>query len=338
MKKQLTSIQISALEALSDHGVKQIDLSKRFNVSQSTICRIIKRIKERKTYERKPGSGAKRKLSVTDMSYLVSRIIKIPDIGSKRLCTELKDKKGTTVSARTIRRCLSSAGLPAKITIYKPKLSKNNIKKRFEHAKQWILFDQNDWDNIIWSDETKINLFGSDGRVYVRSPPGKRYEKRRIKPTVKYGGGNVMVWGCFSSKGIGNLHFIEGIMDSISYKNILRINLMESANKMRLSHFLFQQDNDRKHTSKLVKEYLLKNKMKVMDWPSQSPDMNPIEHLWAYLKRNVETRCPKSIKELKVVIKEEWEKIPVDYCKKLVGSMFHRVDDLYRAKGGHTSY
>ncbi|KAH8288665.1 hypothetical protein KR054_007468, partial [Drosophila jambulina] len=72
-----------------------------------------------------------------------------------------------------------------------------------------------------------------------------------VKATVKHGGGSVLVWGCMSARGVGNLIFIDGIMNAEMYLNILKENLHSSATKMGLErdNFIFQQDNDPKHTA-----------------------------------------------------------------------------------------
>ncbi|CAK9796392.1 Transposable element Tcb2 transposase [Anthophora quadrimaculata] len=83
-----------------------------------------------------------------------------------------------------------------------------------------------------------------------------------------------------SASGVGKLKFIETIMDQHIYLDILQENLKSSAEKLNLGNFIFQQDRDPKHTAKHVKQWLLYNAPKQLNTPPQSPDMNPIEHLW----------------------------------------------------------
>jgi hypothetical protein len=136
-----------------------------------------------------------------------------------------------------------------------------------------------DWQKVAFSDESKFNLFGSDGKRYVRRPKNTRNECKYTHPTVKFGGGNVMVWGMFSSSGTSSLVRVEGRMDAALYKNILENNLLLFAkNKMGVD-WIFQYDNDPKHTSKLVKSWPKSQNIRVLKWPAQSPDLNPIELL-----------------------------------------------------------
>lgn len=113
-------------------------------------------------------------------------------------------------------------------------------------------------------------------------------DQKTIKATIKHGGGNVLVWGCFSYNGVGNLVQIEEKLTGAGYVNILRNNLMPSVNRLGLlDHFVFQQDNDPKHTSRVGKAYFEENEIELLDWPAQSPDINPIKNLWYNLDDKV---------------------------------------------------
>ena len=116
----------------------------------------------------------------------------------------------------------------------------------------------------------------------------EEYHPKCTVTTVKHNGDSVMVWGCFSSSGVGNLCFIESNMDRFLYREILQKNLLQSCQKLGLENsFVFQHDNDPKHTAGLVKDWLKQKKIETLNWPHFSPDMNTIEHLWDELQRRM---------------------------------------------------
>ncbi|KAK3528815.1 hypothetical protein QTP70_011602 [Hemibagrus guttatus] len=170
-------------------------------------------------------------------------------------------------------------------------------------------------------------------------PGNTAFQKKNIVPTVKYGGGSVMVWGCFAASGPGRLAVINGTMNSAVYQKILKENVRPSVCDLKLKRtWVLQQDNDPKHTSKSTSEWLKKNKMKTLEWPSQSPDLSPIEMLWHDLKKVVHAQKPSTVVELQQFCKDEWAKIPPQRCNRLIASYAKRLIAVVAAKGGPTSY
>ncbi len=123
---------------------------------------------------------------------------------------------------------------------------------------------------------------------YIWCKTNTAFHKKNIIPTVKHGGGSVMVWGCFAASGPGLIAIIDGTMNSALYQKILKENVRPSVCDLKLNRtWVLQQDNDPKHTSKSTSEWLKKNNIKVLEWPSQSLDLNPTEMLWHDLKSGV---------------------------------------------------
>ena len=103
---------------------------------------------------------------------------------------------------------------------------------------------------MLWSDKTKMELFGLKPKHYIWRKPNTAHHPKNTIPTVKYGGGSIMLWGCFSSAGTGALVRIEVNMDEAKYRKIPEENLLPSSRKLKLGQkFTFQHDNDPKHTA-----------------------------------------------------------------------------------------
>jgi len=160
---------------------------------------------------------------------------------------------------------------------------------------------------------------------------------------VKHSGSNIMVLGCMQhGSGVGSVVRIDGNMDGELYKQILEDDLLGSLDgwDVEKGDIIFQQDNNPKHKSKKAQKWFQDNSIRQMVWPAQSPDLNPIEHLWWHLNRKLggyETR-PKGIEQLWERIQVEWHAIPVEVVDSLIESMPDCVAEVLKQKGGPSGY
>ena len=158
-------------------------------------------------------------------------------------------------------------------------------------------------------------------------------------PTVEYGGGSVKCWGCFLSSGVGNLVFIDGNMSGESYQDVLQKSLLQSIMNLNMGKdWIFQHDNDPKHRSTIETTWLNQEHVECLRWPSFSPGMNPIEHLWDDVERRMKKEQPKNEKELKEALSRVWKGIEKGTLKKLVDSVPNRLNEVLRMRAYPTRH
>eukprot|EP00733_Pompholyxophrys_punicea_P001557 Pompholyxophrys_punicea_v1_NODE_820_length_1251_cov_9.701255.p1 type:complete len:356 gc:universal NODE_820_length_1251_cov_9.701255:1123-56(-) len=213
------------------------------------------------------------------------------------------------VNERTVRSRLINAGLKAYVARKKPALSEAQRLKRLNYAQEYGGYDEKFWERVLFSDEKKWMLFKNDGRVWVRRHEGEAYDAKCVRRTVKHGGGNLMFWGCFSSKGPGAIRRIakDNKFCKEDYFNILKTAMLPSAMAMENGpDFFFLHDNDPKHTANIVKQWLSdpapeKKAYAGLDYiyTVTQPDLNCIENLWNFVEKRVH---PTNLKELETYI------------------------------------
>ncbi len=131
-----------------------------------------------------------------------------------------------------------------------------------------------------------------------------------------------MIWAAMSSAGVGPLCFLKSTVNAAIYQEILEHFMLPSADKLYGdADFIFQQDLAPAHTAQGTKSWFNDHGVTVLDWPANSPDLNPIENLWGTVKRKIRDTRPNNADELKATVKETWASIPPQQCHKLITSM-----------------
>ena len=283
--------------------------------------------------------GRKRQTCTETDSLIIKKTKDNRFISAPKIANAIHTETGNKVHPKTVKRRLSEYGITARSPRKVPLISQVNRQRRVELCKQWILKGPSFWKRVIWSDETKLNYFKSDGKHYCWRLAGEEYNPECTQKTVKYGGGCTMLWGCMAASGVGNLVKIDGTMNAVGYLRILQENLVDSAIKLGLeTDFVFQQDNDPKHTSRLLKTYFEENDIHVLPWAPQSPDIAVIEHLWSYAKDKYHESLSTSRHGVLGRIQEIWNSIQPNVTLQLVKSVYRRFEAVIKAKGGATRY
>ncbi len=190
---------------------------------------------------------------------------------------------------------------------------------------------------VLFSDESKFCIsFGNQcPRVWKKG--GEAHSPSCLKSSVKFPQ-PVMIWGAMSSAGVGPLCFLKTNITAPIYQEILEHFILPSADQLfKDADFIFQQDLAPAHTAKSTKSWLIDQGVGVLDWPANSPDLNPIDNL-CIVKRKMRNKRPKNADELKATVKETWTSIPPQQCHKLITSMPRRIETVIKAKGAPTKY
>ena len=146
-----------------------------------------------------------------------------------------------------------------------------------------------------------------------------------------------MIWGSFAGSRVGDLHRVTGTLNKKGYHSILQHHAIPSGPCQVGQEFIQQQDNDSKHTSRLCQNYLGRKeqdgRLEIMEWPAQSPDLNPI--VWDELDRRVKVKQPTSVTYLWELLQQCWEELSEQYLISIVERMPRVCSAVISAKGGY---
>lgn len=302
---------------------------------------MLKKIERTGTFDNIKTSNKPKALTGREKRFLFRAVFGNPALTSSQLCTKLSEfSPGKSFAASTIRRYCFKGGYKSFVSRKKPILTKPMILKRLNWCKEYIKKDHKFWDSVIFSDECKIECINYNGQHRVRRTSfSNPYLPKYLRPRVKHPQ-SLMIWGCFCSKGTGRLYFCDGKMNSDDYINVLESKLVPTAQHFfKGEPYVFQDDSAPIHRSQKTRKWIAEHNIEALPWPSNSPDLNPIENIWKILKNKVGQKRPTNAKQLKKSIVEVWRnEISSELCQSLVSSMNRRCNDVIKNNGGHTKY
>lgn len=338
-------------------GSSQRAIAEQLGVTQSAVCQLLRKVKittfktrgPRRVYHRSTTDRDSRRIARLAMKF---RRITLQD---------LTNRLDLNVSKKTIARRLKEVGIQKRIARTKPHLTLQHMEARLLWAREHQSWTVEQWGKVIWSDESSIQVGFDSRQTMVFRRPGEAMDTDCLRPSFKSQRVNIMVWGCFAwnrlgplivceSGGIGSEEYIEILSEGLlSFVDDLLGSEEETAVRVRqLSDFTFMHDGAPCHRNAEVTSFLAEEEIKVMSWPAQSPDLNPIENLWHILKvkfheRFTDIRCSLSKSQSAMekygdILREVWGEINRDIVGNLVRSMPGRVQAVIEANGGATRY
>jgi len=262
----------------------------------------------------------------------------------KTIKAEFKDSPEIKIPcSKTIGRMLTLENLSKVVKqLSKPPLTPENKRKRLEFAQSWFVDGTFVDRNVIWSDEVMVKSHPSNHRQWVLVRGDALPSEYPTRTKIQQGGYGVMFWGCISKNRAGRLVSVPGSMDSGAYLKTINDELKAEFNaaKKNGGEWVFMQDNAPCHKAKVVRARLQRLKIPVLDWPPYSPDLNPIENVWSWMKHKLYSKGKEceSVKEVEDAFHDIWDNLTPQLCGLFAGNMENRLRAVIEAEGGHTKY
>lgn len=320
------------------NNVSERKIPNLFRTLKTTVHDIIQHFQVTGSYEssRRGRCGAKKVIDRHTDRRLANASKRNPRLTARQIQNEVPTSAGVSLSS--IRRSLRRSGLVAYRPVKAPLLNLARKRTRLNWANRHRRWTAVQWNNVIFSDETAIDITVARSQ-YVRRLHGSPILDAHTashRPFIQ----KVMFWGCVSQHGRGPLVVIDGTVTAAKYEAILQEHYIPYLQTLDGDEWVFQQDNAPAHTARRVQQFLQGQGITVLDWPPYSPDMNCIENVWAVLKRRVHQSNHTTRQQLIDDVLNIWNNDPDfnEVCRTVVESMPRRVRELVTARGGYTGY
>ena len=185
-------------------------------------------------------------------------------------------------------------------------------------------------------------MLGTNNRVYIWQKDDAKHNPHLIcsRSERKI---SLMIWGCICCDGVGTLTAVEGKINSAKYIDILDKNLWPVVVRyFEGKEYLFMDDNAPVHRAHTAQNYKDQSEVHVtsMEWPAKSPDLNAIENIWLYMKRELQKSAVDitTKNDLLREIQSMWRNIELDYIRNLYQSIPNRLNNVIEMKGHLTKY
>ena len=276
-KKSLSEVQRGQIVALHNEGLSERKITAKLKVSKTAVHQSIKKFKQYGSNKDLHRSGRPRKTTIRD-DHLMKRIVTRSPLSSINKVRAALLERGVIVGRMTVHRLLSREfGLKSCKPARKLHLTPAMKAKRLAFAKKHQNWTPAQWSKVMFSDEYMLQQFVVRKRHVGRSR-GTRFNEKYMISTMKHPPSQ-MIWGAISEHGIARISFL---LPGTTINGPRYVELLAEKQKIHMAMHnctIFMQDGAPCHRSKVAKTFLAENRIKVLDWPGNSPDLNPIENL-----------------------------------------------------------
>jgi len=319
-------------------GMTHTSIGKRLGIGRTTISVVVAQEAACRTVATATRTVRHWKASVQDLCQLQLVLEHNPWMK----LAEVKDQLAPSISTRTVGRRAHELGFNNRVAVKKPFLSDTHKERRLQFAKEHESWTVDEWRNILWTDELSFEIGKNSRQVKVWRDSQSKFAAKNLVLTFKSGCVLTMVWGSFFGNKKGSLvvfppcqhkavEFIEKIYKKHLIPFLTRVNLNH--------HLTLMEDNSPIQNACASKAFLAEKSIRKIEWPAQSPDLNPLENVWFILKSNIQQLYqPRTVPEMHEALQQAWADFPTSTLDHLVESMPKRVSAVIKAEGGATRW
>lgn len=343
-RRELTAFERGMVVGARRMGHSISEVVQEFGFPRSTVSRVYREwVNEGVTVHNRHHTGRPQALNDRDRRNLRRVVIRDRGANVQRITAEFNTGRDRDVSQWTVRRNMRVLGYGSRRPTRVPLLTRRHRTIRRAFANNHHGWTLQQWRNVIWSDESRFQLFHADGRHRVWRTPHEAMDPACQVGTVQAGGLSVMVWGAFSWHGMGPLVVLDATLTGQRYRQLLGDHLHPFVMFQHPDDIaVYQDDNAAPHRANIVRAWFDEHAGEIqrLNWPPRSPDMNPIEHIWDALEVRLRALNPQPTNrtQLAATLQDVWCQLPPDVFQGLADSLPRRIAALRRARGGPTRY